>query len=178
MAHSQPISDSRLPVELERKIFEIAAYCDPIVVLDLILVAWRVKLWVEPLFYRVIFLDASGSPIFEGLPRFTVAPLLRLIDEKRKEILANARHLIIQDPPHVHGVSPSHLRRLNAIMRACTGVTHLFLHSNKKLELHELDALAGMPALRVLGVHISKLFKRASVNLTHPVFRNITHLEC
>ncbi|KAJ7642809.1 hypothetical protein B0H17DRAFT_1148751, partial [Mycena rosella] len=72
-----------------------------------------------------------------------------------------------------------HLRRLNAIMAACTRVTHLFLHSNKKLESHELDALSSMPALRVLGIHVSRLFnrKRAVLDFTHPVFCNVTHLE-
>ncbi|KAJ7220779.1 hypothetical protein GGX14DRAFT_675965 [Mycena pura] len=139
---------------------------------------------LEPFFYRVIFLDDSeSSDAIEGIPRFTNAALLRLIDEKRKAVLANARHLIIQDPAQIEGVVPAHLRRLNAIMAACTGVTHLFLHSNKKLESHELEALGGMPALRVLGIHVSKLFRRADrrrvshATLTHPVFRNITHLE-
>ncbi|KAJ7656299.1 hypothetical protein DFH06DRAFT_469198 [Mycena polygramma] len=173
------VSSANLPKlspELERKIFEIAAYsahCHPVNLLDFMRVAWRVWIWLEPFFYRVIFLDGSEHPaIIEGLPYFTNAALLRLIDEKRKLVLANARHLIIQD-----GASPSHLRRLNAIMAACIGVTHLFLYSNKRLETHELQALSGMPALRVLGIHISKLCRARELKFSHAVFRNITHLE-
>ncbi|KAJ7137489.1 hypothetical protein C8R43DRAFT_1132092 [Mycena crocata] len=163
---------AKLPPELERPIFEMAAYRNLPAIRDLMLVAGRVKTWVEPILYRVIFL--GGEPI-NGLPSFTVKSLLYLIDHNRKQILANTRHLVIQDPQP--GVSPSHLKRLNAIMGACTGVTHLFLHSNKNLQAHELAALGGMPALRVLAVHFSKLFHRVPVDFGHAVFRNLTHLE-
>ncbi|KAJ7121829.1 hypothetical protein C8R43DRAFT_1136349 [Mycena crocata] len=52
-----------LPVELEREIFEIAAHSRPRSVPTLVLVASRVKVWVEPFLYRTIFLDAYTQPV-------------------------------------------------------------------------------------------------------------------
>ncbi|KAF7354000.1 Peptidylprolyl isomerase [Mycena venus] len=142
------------------------------------LVAWRVKTWVEPFLYRVIFLARLGSGVVDGLPRFTDTALLRLIDNKRGAILGSTRHLIIQDPAYVRRVKPLHLCRLDAIMAACTGVTHLFLHSNSKLESHELAALGNLVNLRFLAIHLSKLFGYMNpMDGAHPALRNITHLE-
>ncbi|KAJ6505230.1 hypothetical protein C8R45DRAFT_1181337 [Mycena sanguinolenta] len=50
------LGDPRLPPELERGIFEIAALARPIWIPALILVARRVKFWVEPLLYHVVLL--------------------------------------------------------------------------------------------------------------------------
>ncbi|KAJ7086308.1 hypothetical protein C8R43DRAFT_1051388 [Mycena crocata] len=50
---------------------------------------------------------------------------------------------------------------------------HLVLHSNKKLQAHELAALG---ALRSLSGRLHNLFC-GPVILGHAVFRNITHLE-
>ncbi|KAJ7656307.1 hypothetical protein DFH06DRAFT_1199220 [Mycena polygramma] len=173
-ANLQVSSDRKLPSELERKIFELAAHSYPYPnLLNLMRVAWRVWTWLEPLFYRVICLDGEHSALVEGLPRFTNAALLCLIDGRREVLLANTRHLIIQDPD-----DGSHLRGLSTIMAACTGVTHLFLHINtRQLEPDELKALSDMPALRVLGIHVSKLCRPRDLRFSHPVFRNITHLE-
>ncbi|KAJ7123569.1 hypothetical protein C8R44DRAFT_875759 [Mycena epipterygia] len=84
--HSSEPANSKLPPELERQIFEIAAHARPVAVLDLILVAWRVKAWVEPLLYRVIFVDGSGSTPIDGLPAFTVDVLQRLFERKAGKI--------------------------------------------------------------------------------------------
>ncbi|KAJ7154534.1 hypothetical protein C8R46DRAFT_1296979 [Mycena filopes] len=178
MADSSTPPETIFPPELEREIFEVAAEnIAPVDILNLMLVAWRVKTWVEPVFYRVIFLERSETtPIVERLPPFSVNGLLALIDAKsNKGVLAHTRHLIMHDPATRPG--GAHLRRLNAIMTACSGVTHVFLRSNKYLKPQELTALSGLPSLRFLGTHISKLFQRAPVDFAHPVFRNITHLE-
>ncbi|KAJ7863290.1 hypothetical protein B0H14DRAFT_3444159 [Mycena olivaceomarginata] len=53
-----------LPVELEREIFETAALSDPRSILTLILVAHRVKVWIEPLLYRVVSHHPSSTPTF------------------------------------------------------------------------------------------------------------------
>ncbi|KAF7304576.1 hypothetical protein HMN09_00860300 [Mycena chlorophos] len=44
----------RLPLELEREIFELSAWHDKPTMLVLILVASRVRVWIEPLLHRVI----------------------------------------------------------------------------------------------------------------------------
>ncbi|KAF7344677.1 hypothetical protein MVEN_01627900 [Mycena venus] len=59
----------RFPIDLEREIFETTALSQPSTIADLLLVAQRVKNWVEPFLYRVIFI--CGSKRMDGLPRFT-----------------------------------------------------------------------------------------------------------
>ncbi|KAJ7095067.1 hypothetical protein C8R44DRAFT_813875 [Mycena epipterygia] len=44
----------RLPPELERLVFESAALSHATDIPNLILVAWRIKNWVEPLLYRAV----------------------------------------------------------------------------------------------------------------------------
>ncbi|KAJ6463143.1 hypothetical protein C8R47DRAFT_84072 [Mycena vitilis] len=52
-----------LPFELERIIFEVAAASAPRSIPQLALVAWRVKIWVEPFLYRTIVVaDHRSSP--------------------------------------------------------------------------------------------------------------------
>ncbi|KAJ7887124.1 hypothetical protein B0H14DRAFT_2696630 [Mycena olivaceomarginata] len=52
----------KLPPELECTIFEIAALARPKMIPSLILVAHRVKHWVEPLLYRVIMVVPRTRP--------------------------------------------------------------------------------------------------------------------
>ncbi|KAJ7108925.1 hypothetical protein C8R43DRAFT_1139854 [Mycena crocata] len=47
------------PVELEREIFELVAFLYPECMPSLLLVALRVKTWIEPMLYRVLFLYCS-----------------------------------------------------------------------------------------------------------------------
>ncbi|KAJ7613211.1 hypothetical protein FB45DRAFT_1113040 [Roridomyces roridus] len=49
------------PPELEREVFVTAAYIEPLCIPKLMLVAWRVKLWVEPLFCRTVAVSAHTS---------------------------------------------------------------------------------------------------------------------
>ncbi|KAK7062034.1 hypothetical protein R3P38DRAFT_684916 [Favolaschia claudopus] len=48
---------SVLPPELEREIFEICALSQPRAIITLLLVAQRVKYWIEPLLYRTMALE-------------------------------------------------------------------------------------------------------------------------
>ncbi|KAF7304556.1 hypothetical protein HMN09_00858300 [Mycena chlorophos] len=49
----------RLPLELEREIFELAAWHDKPTMLVLILVASRVRVWIEPLLHRVFHTETK-----------------------------------------------------------------------------------------------------------------------
>ncbi|KAF7304591.1 hypothetical protein HMN09_00862200 [Mycena chlorophos] len=49
------IAQASLPLELEREIFELAAWHDQATSLALVLVASRVRIWIEPLLHRVIY---------------------------------------------------------------------------------------------------------------------------
>ncbi|KAJ7690196.1 hypothetical protein B0H17DRAFT_1201773 [Mycena rosella] len=49
-----------LPEDLELEIFETLAMAEPFRIPSLLLVAFRVKLWIEPLLYRTIAITADG----------------------------------------------------------------------------------------------------------------------
>ncbi|KAJ7204221.1 hypothetical protein C8J57DRAFT_386077 [Mycena rebaudengoi] len=59
-----PGADPAFPEDLERCIFESAAFFHADCIPALLLVAHRVKIWIEPLFYKVVTIY--------GLPRETV----------------------------------------------------------------------------------------------------------
>ncbi|KAJ7847805.1 hypothetical protein B0H14DRAFT_3453508 [Mycena olivaceomarginata] len=60
------LAKRELPVELERKIFEIAAQSNSMFIPTLLLVAHRVKTWLEPMLYSVV---VFSDPI-DGHVRF------------------------------------------------------------------------------------------------------------
>ncbi|KAF7330680.1 hypothetical protein MSAN_02453500 [Mycena sanguinolenta] len=106
-----------LPAELEREIFEICALSQLTIIPKLILVAKRVKEWVEPLLYRTILLgvDLSSAP---SLP-YDIVPVV--ITHKPPAFFhAAVRHLF---------ASMSHRAwEVKMILRLCTGVENLWVH--------------------------------------------------
>ncbi|KAJ7656823.1 hypothetical protein DFH06DRAFT_1198679 [Mycena polygramma] len=63
-----------LPLELERHIFELCALSRPVGIPILMLVAWRVKKWVEPLLYRCLTVGYTQS--MKGYPFLACRPFL------------------------------------------------------------------------------------------------------
>ncbi|KAJ7137583.1 hypothetical protein C8R43DRAFT_1238861 [Mycena crocata] len=54
--------ETTLPLDLERHIFELYAHWRPVSIPKLMLVAWRVKVWVEPILYRTLLVN-NDDPI-------------------------------------------------------------------------------------------------------------------
>ncbi|CAK5266550.1 unnamed protein product, partial [Mycena citricolor] len=65
---------ARLPEDVERYIFEIGAFSNPRSISTYMLVARRVKIWLEPLLYRTL---VTGS---EAIPAIPAVPLQRILD--------------------------------------------------------------------------------------------------
>ncbi|KAJ7757566.1 hypothetical protein B0H16DRAFT_1689581 [Mycena metata] len=61
-------ADPVLPVELERFIFELAAWQDPETIFPLILVAKRVYMWIEPELYHIVLFRKRLLPMLESKP--------------------------------------------------------------------------------------------------------------
>ncbi|KAJ7868505.1 hypothetical protein B0H13DRAFT_1573477, partial [Mycena leptocephala] len=126
-----------LPPELERVVFEISALSRPIDIPNLMLIAWRVKEWVEPLLYRVILLSSSlKSREISGFPVFTADILLRVIASKPPGFLQNAVRNMLLD---YEAGRPSDV---DAILTACNCVTNLFQSSTNVRALQHLQRLA------------------------------------
>ncbi|KAK7023289.1 hypothetical protein R3P38DRAFT_3270833 [Favolaschia claudopus] len=137
-----------LPLELEMAIFELCALSLPVFIPKLMLVAHRVKEWVEPIFYRTICICVdSSAPEF---PRLTQDTLSSLITHKppaffRKHQNAKSLLLFCSDTEN--------------LWLAYTDNTWISLVEN--LPLKRLD---------------TELQLFLSLEATRPVFSRLTHL--
>ncbi|KAJ6481923.1 hypothetical protein C8R45DRAFT_1003463 [Mycena sanguinolenta] len=142
--------ESRLPPELERQIFEIAANSHSKSIPTLLLVARRVKIWLEPILYNVVFLSPSPSGFEFQSPA----------------ISQHVRHLCITYAE----VSP---RCLDPILANYSAVQNLALagrHSGL------LPFISAMP-LRRMSTNLANLFSSGGIDFMHPLFSRITHLQ-
>ncbi|KAJ6550155.1 hypothetical protein B0H19DRAFT_1265015 [Mycena capillaripes] len=162
---STPVEDPRLPPELERLIFELAAISRPTSIPKLMLISWRVKEWVEPLLYRVVLLAKKGTRM-RGFPIFTVDRFLQAIAAKPPGFFNNAvKHLFLE----VGKISEA-----ETILSACNHVTNLF--ASRVLGL-DTPALWALRDLRRLTVDLGMFLERYTLECVSATFRNITHLE-
>ncbi|KAJ7366053.1 hypothetical protein DFH08DRAFT_162878 [Mycena albidolilacea] len=92
-----------LPPELERTIFEFSASSDLRCILTLLLVAKRVRTWMEPLLYRrlsVSHKDFLGHDDCD-LIRMSSNECLNVLDSKPASFLRDhVRHLALTSVPH------------------------------------------------------------------------------
>ncbi|KAJ7861454.1 hypothetical protein B0H14DRAFT_2742299 [Mycena olivaceomarginata] len=160
--HSPP----RLPPELERTIFELAARSSPGRVPSLMLIAWRVKNWLEPLLYRVMCISSTVRKM-HGFPVIPIDALFRAMLNKAP--LDAVEYLFLQTIE----VSPTSAI-VDAILQACPHITHLFSSLPLKSNLKALESLH---CLRRLTVDTTRIFVDHPFDFTHPLFRNLTHLE-
>ncbi|KAJ7616529.1 hypothetical protein FB45DRAFT_1063957 [Roridomyces roridus] len=156
-------SVAMLPPELERQVFELAAYTQPHCIPRLMRVAWRVKEWVEPLLYRVILL--SGHP--RGLRRSRTYPheddegFTRTLSISPEILRTCVRHLCVNDSP----------RLVDQLLASCTSVTDYWGFSPCAANLGSL------PQLTRLSTQLALVFLPHPIDFTHSLFSRITHLQ-
>ncbi|KAJ7896523.1 hypothetical protein B0H13DRAFT_1885138 [Mycena leptocephala] len=162
---------SWLPPELEQKIFEMAAVSRPTEIPGLILVACRVKEWVEPLLYHVIFLCSALASREQhsrtlGLPTLNDA-LPQIITERPAFLQRAVGHLFLG-----YSIHPS---AVESWLTACTGITNLFAQLTSAPYMHALSALRGV---QYLTVDVRAIFEHAATVAPHSSFlAHVTHLE-
>ncbi|KAJ7779700.1 hypothetical protein B0H16DRAFT_1878388 [Mycena metata] len=175
------LSDPRLPPELERLIFEFAALSHPLGIATSMLVAGRVKDWVEPFLYRVLYITSPYRAQLHGFPAIPVEVLLRSFIFRPALFETSVECLFLDRTPTQH---PRHVV-VNAILSTCPGITTLL--AGFPLKGISLDILKSLRCLRRLSIHIEALFASRmnntiasgvlEIDFLHPAFRNVTHLE-
>ncbi|KAJ7430239.1 hypothetical protein FB451DRAFT_1500804 [Mycena latifolia] len=159
-----PSSPPAFPFELERQIFEICALSRIVAIPRLMLVAWRVKQWVEPLFYRTLTIaseDEDGPRMVKGLPVFPTEVIISAIKTRPATFFRDSvRNVLLHD--NLAGA-------FTAILSVCTGVENL--STNVK---DDLSALASL-SLKHLYATVNPIFRIFPP--AHPVFSRLTHLE-
>ncbi|KAJ7164322.1 hypothetical protein C8R46DRAFT_1099260 [Mycena filopes] len=156
----------RLPPDLERDIFELSAFCSPGHILTLLLVAWRVKTWVEPILYRIILTAPKGFPLmgFPVIPHETL--LEKMNNPESLEFHSSVRNLFIEP-----SLSVPTRTALVKFLSTCTRVTVLGYSDPTPVPIPNL--LADKHCLQRLTINID-VFLDSSPDLPLP---SLTHLE-
>ncbi|KAJ7168471.1 hypothetical protein C8R46DRAFT_1091739 [Mycena filopes] len=157
-----------LPPELEREIFEFAALSRPVTIPKLMLVAWHVKEWVEPLLYRTI---AFEDPI-DGYPAFTVDILLSAIRSKPAAFFHDAvRNLNLN---HTDVSIEDAVRIVSLCSRLENAVAYgsVLLAGNPHLPLKRATTI-----LRQILDPSDSGTPLSQAHFAHPLLSNLTHLE-
>ncbi|KAH9985247.1 hypothetical protein BJV77DRAFT_1033317 [Russula vinacea] len=168
----------RLPPEIEVQIFEDCARNNRETCLELILVARRVRVWIEPILYEIVILDNYGRR--SQASSLTYKPSFELfmanIDSKPPEFYSkHVKNLWISTAD-----DPSAFER---ILSVCSGVENLLLFSHRRsINLPFIPFLEIPNAgshLRRLTCKLETLFPPWSTmqNFQHPFFAKLTHLH-
>ncbi|KAJ6534457.1 hypothetical protein DFH09DRAFT_1369819 [Mycena vulgaris] len=155
-----------LPPELERAIFEICALSHPPSTATLMLVAWRVNLWVEPLLYRTLALSQYVMKIVQGHHTLENETIIRLLSSRPTSFFENSvRNLLMRDMKE---------DLEEAILRACSKIQNFWIVSDCTGDHYPL--IGNLP-LKRLHCSIEDLFFSTQPDFTLPLFSQITHLE-
>ncbi|KAJ7321864.1 hypothetical protein DFH08DRAFT_888794 [Mycena albidolilacea] len=143
------LAERELPVELERKIFEIAAQSNSKFIPTLLLVAHRRGRLYDPIDGHVRF-----DPV-----RFGSAIQSQTISEHVKNLFTPYENFLLLD--------------LDLILASCSAAQNLVLFPNQS---DLFPFLSTMPLQR-LSTALTDVFSVTGVDFTHPLFSRLTHLE-
>ncbi|KAJ7458296.1 hypothetical protein B0H11DRAFT_2061639 [Mycena galericulata] len=158
--------EASLPPEIEREIFEWTAIHHPSSIPTLLRVARRVQLWVEPYLYRIM-IPEPGRPY-----SIVEDAVLRPTSQSRPASFYRdaVRHLYLS---YQFDASPEVLKVFTRTRYLA--VTGSRVDSISPSEL--IPILLGMD-LRRLSLSLEDLFGgREHIDLNHPLFNSITHLD-
>ncbi|KAJ6473926.1 hypothetical protein DFH09DRAFT_1343451 [Mycena vulgaris] len=152
--------DPILPVELERSIFETAARAHPASIPTLLLVAARVRAWLEPLLFQVLSIHTTDGP---------KTPLFRSPFSRWRN---HVRHLGFS------GRGPNNdpnQKSIATILSMCNETVNLaFFDMFPSYNLH--DALKALHLQR-LSTRLDGMFGPKHRNFAHGMFSHLTHLD-
>ncbi|KAJ7636192.1 hypothetical protein FB45DRAFT_1055682 [Roridomyces roridus] len=114
--------DPKLPLELEKEIFEIAAHRLPATIPAMLLTARRVKIWVEPIFFRVVLLAGLRGRF--GLGRRKTYPLT---DNSNFSRIVSTPPAVLRDSVHHLHLDQVPKRVAELLLSSCQNVHDLWL---------------------------------------------------
>ncbi|KAJ7074769.1 hypothetical protein C8F01DRAFT_1361339 [Mycena amicta] len=168
------LAQPKLPPELECYIFQLAARVTPELAPALILVAWRVKEWIEPLLYNTLIMHTHFSARMRNVS-YTMDAFQLITRTKSPEFL---RKNVVNCMLFIVSVNDA-----RTVLAALQGVENLFISVRGRLadaqhvghpippEVLNLPLKQLYTGIQEIVV-LDKLDPRA-----YPCFRNLTHLE-
>ncbi|KAJ6592596.1 hypothetical protein B0H19DRAFT_1245453 [Mycena capillaripes] len=157
-----------LPVELEREIFHMSARSRLLSIPTFMLVAWRVKLWLEPVLYETILLSNDMAQKMEGHPVHSGDTLIPLLEQRPSFFRENVRNMLIR---YARSFDDE-----KTILLRCRSVENLWLNqSDTRPDL--ISVVEDLP-LKRLHCSLDILFgSPEKIDFTHRLFTGITHLQ-
>nr|GAT45638.1 predicted protein [Mycena chlorophos] len=168
---SASASSPFLPPELEQRIFCSLAYEQPYEVPSLMLVAWRVKEWVEPVLYRTLVVGFQRGFSSDALPHLTGPTLPKVLHTPRlRTLLGTAvRNLLIDEG---YDITRKYVAE---VLSLCHNVQNLVLLPH--VAMH--GTLDHLRELKQLQCRLALFFEcETDVRVAHhPALAQLTHLE-
>ncbi|KAJ7115091.1 hypothetical protein C8R43DRAFT_125042 [Mycena crocata] len=162
--------DPTFPTEIERAIFELAAWSDPRAIPRLILVAKRVAIWIEPLLYKTLSVTEPQ--------RIGETKRLRIMGRRAVDMLDGKPASFLREHVRHIALTSVFLPVVEAVLLKCTRAVNLALFQDD--DSHQTSALlprlAAMPLQR-LSCDLESLFYGWGMDFTHPMFAQLTHLD-
>ncbi|KAJ7900550.1 hypothetical protein B0H14DRAFT_3852369 [Mycena olivaceomarginata] len=160
-----------LPVELEKEIFQMAAYSRPLSIPCLMLVARRVKIWVEPLLFQVVVLSRHQCLDKTFIPyTYPIADdddFSSIQSQPTSVLRDSVRHLLLLRVPKTVA---------EFIVSASSTVEDLWISTAEPIAF--LLPFIGILPLKRLYCDLKELFAhKAQIDFGHPLFSRLTHLE-
>ncbi|KAJ7635717.1 hypothetical protein DFH06DRAFT_1434331 [Mycena polygramma] len=152
------------PAELEREIFETMALMHPGSIPTLIRVARRILLWIEPLLFRVITVTSDIVPA-----------LLKATTNKPPAFFRAVRHVML--PVQRSAVNIFTKEDARRLLKLCSKLQSFACDAwNTYMDPILLLILAELHPQRLL-VRSHHLYDTAGIDLKHPLFPSVTHLD-
>ncbi|KAF8646094.1 hypothetical protein AX16_007394 [Volvariella volvacea WC 439] len=167
--HSGP----RFPPELERHIFELSAWNSRKHIPQLVLVAYRVWTWVEPILCEIVVFQGERTRFPSNRQAQYVKHLLVAARMDRFNMINFIRRC-----PNLRNLGYWHLLAQESLLSYFSSVTYATNPNNVgTLVARPPYRNAHAPLLR-LSIYLDDLFRgEENTDFNHPIFRHLTHLE-
>ncbi|KAJ7478543.1 hypothetical protein FB451DRAFT_185198 [Mycena latifolia] len=144
------------PLDLEREIFETAAYRHKRTIPALLLVCRRVHTWIEPLLYRVLTINSDDEKLLSTLES--------MMQSRPAAFFQSAvRHIFLW-----HSTASARRKRF---LEHCAGTINIYIVGNFPADFFPALSHMRLQRLALTGPLPPHL------GLDHPVFLSITHLD-
>ncbi|KAF8193903.1 hypothetical protein K438DRAFT_2017569 [Mycena galopus ATCC 62051] len=166
--------DCVFPLELEREMFELAAFLYSECMSTLMLVAHRIKIWIEPILYRTLIIHPRiHDPKF---PYLSVGAVERLINLNPRA-LRHTRNICLV------GVQAADRLEVTNFLSRCGAVVNLAFIRTSNFRVPHGDVLSILPLRRLSFSLRNSCFWRpnpfggGTFDRNHSFFSRITHLD-
>ncbi|KAJ7473692.1 hypothetical protein B0H11DRAFT_1340732 [Mycena galericulata] len=165
-------TDPLLPPEIEKRIFEVAALSSPKSVPALLLVARRVKIWIEPVLFHVLSLYGPGRTGKTPNCQLFQYPILSQLFESRPPSFF---HDHVRHVQFTAAQTPDIICKVLSLCDATNSLSATCLAGSPTLSL--LSILGALPLKRLSTVFALLFSGQPIIDFSHALFSDLSHLS-